>query len=90
MLKEEAELKLLKKMAMFPDVVKNATDNYSPNIIANYLFEISQDFNHFYQTLQVLKAEEKLKMARLKLVESVMRVLSIGLYLLGIPVLEKM
>ena len=90
LLKEEAELKLLKKMAMFPEVVKNATDNYSPNIIANYLFEISQDFNHFYQTLQVLKAEEKLKMARLKLVESVMRVLSIGLYLLGIPVLEKM
>lgn len=90
LLKEEVELKLLKKMAMFPEVVKNATDNYSPNVIASYLFELSQEFNHFYQTLQVLKADEKLKNARLKLVDSTMRVLSIGLYLLGIPVLEKM
>ncbi|MFH0929212.1 MAG: arginine--tRNA ligase [Candidatus Aenigmatarchaeota archaeon] len=90
MLKEEAEINLMKKIAKFPDIVKNATDNYAPNTIANYLFELSQNFNSFYQSVQVLKAEEDLKNARLKLVEAFAIVMKSGIYLLNIPFLEKM
>ncbi|MFH1473957.1 MAG: arginine--tRNA ligase [Candidatus Aenigmatarchaeota archaeon] len=90
LLKEDIELKLMKKIAKFPDVLKNATENYSPSIIANYLFELSQIFNSFYHSAQVLKAEESLKNARLKLVDSVSIVLKSGIYLLNIPFLEKM
>lgn len=90
LLKEEAEVEVLKMMAKFPDTVKNATDSYSPNVMANYLFELAQDFNSFYQSLQVLKAEEPLKNARLRLVEAFATVLKSGIYLLNIPFLEKM
>lgn len=90
LLKEDMEIKLIKKLACFPNIIKNAANQYSPNILANYLFELAQDFNSFYQSLPVLKAEEKLKNARLKLVDAVKTVLSNGLYLLGIAVLEKM
>jgi arginyl-tRNA synthetase len=90
LLREEVELKLLKNMARFPEIVKNATDNYSPNAIANYIFVLAQDFNSFYQTLQVLKTEENLKNARLKLVEAFTIVLKSGMYLLNIPFIEKM
>jgi arginyl-tRNA synthetase len=90
LLKEEVEIALLKKMAKFPGVVKNAADNYSPNVVANYLFEMAQQFNSFYQSLQVLKAEEEIKNARLKLVEAFATVLKSGIYLLNIPFLEKM
>jgi arginyl-tRNA synthetase len=90
LLKEESEIGLLKKMAMFPDIVKHSADNYSPNVIANYLFELAQLFNSFYQSVQVLKAGDDLKNARLKLVEAFTIVFKSGMELLGIPVLERM
>jgi arginyl-tRNA synthetase len=90
LLKEDIEIKLIKKLAQFPNLIKNAAGQYSPNILSNYLFELAQDFNSFYQSLPVLKVEENLKNARLKLVESTKTVLTTGLYLLGIPILEKM
>jgi arginyl-tRNA synthetase len=90
LLKEDIELRIIKKIARFPEIVRQSSEHYTPNIVSNYLFELAQEFNSFYHDLPVLKAEEKLKNARLKLVESVMTVLGNGLYLLGIPVLEKM
>lgn len=90
LLKEKIEIKIIKKIAKFPDIIKQSTDQYSPNILVNYLFELSQDFNSFYHSSPVLQAEENLKNARLKLVEVVKTVLGIGLGLLGIPILEKM
>jgi arginyl-tRNA synthetase len=90
LLREDIELRIIKKIAMFPEIVRQASEQYAPNTISNYLFELAQEFNSFYHDLPVLKAEDKLKNARLKLVESVMTVLGNGLHLLGIPLLEKM
>lgn len=90
LLKEDIEIKLIKKIAKFPTIVKECADQYSPNILTNYLFELAQDFNSFYQFLPVLKSEENLRNARLKLVDSIRIVLKNGLYLLGISILEKM
>ncbi|OGI12111.1 arginine--tRNA ligase [Candidatus Micrarchaeota archaeon RBG_16_36_9] len=90
LLKEDIETKLIKKIANFPDIIKQSTDQYAPNILANYLFELAQDFNSFYHSSPVLKAEENIKNARLKLVESIEIILKTGLELLGIPILEKM
>jgi arginyl-tRNA synthetase len=90
LLKKDIEIKIIKKIAAFPYIIKQSADQYSPNILSNYLFELAQDFNSFYHASPVLKAEEELKNARLKLVEAVKIVLESGLYLLGIPILEKM
>jgi len=90
LLKEDIEIKLIKKIAKFSNIIKQSSDQYSPNILTNYLFELAQDFNSFYQSLPVLKSEENLRNARLKLVDSIRIVLKNGLYLLGIPIMEKM
>jgi arginyl-tRNA synthetase len=90
LLREDVEIALLKKLSKFPSMVISAADNYAPNVIANYLFELSQQFNSFYQSQQVLKAEENVKNARLRLVEAFATVLKSGIYLLNIPFLEKM
>jgi len=90
LLKEEIETKIIKKISKFPNIINQASGQYAPNILANYLFELSQNFNSFYHSSPVLQAEENIKNARLKLVEAVKTVLETGLYLLGIPILEKM
>lgn len=88
---DEAEIALLKKIARFPSAVSGAAKVYSPHMIANYLIDLAQAFNSFYNKLSVLKAETaELKNARLKLVESTRTVLKSGLYLLGIEALERM
>lgn len=72
----------------FPEVVKHAYENLSPNLIANYSFELAQMFNEFYHSEQVIGSEnEKFK---LSLVDAFSHVLKNSLSLLGIQVLERM
>lgn len=88
--KDPMEINVLKLLSKFPDTIERSVKDLRPHYMANYLYDLSVAFNEFYQFLPVLKAEDKLKNARLKLVESVKIVLEIGLELLGIPILEKM
>jgi arginyl-tRNA synthetase len=90
LLKEKEEIELTKALANFPNIVKEATEQLKPHIIASYLYNLSSQFSLFYNACPVLKAEEKTKAARLVLIECVKRVLANGLDLLGIDVLEKM
>jgi len=90
-LKEKEEVFLSKLLYYFPEVIKKAAKNYSPNLICNYLFELAQAFNNFYEALPVLRVEnEKLKIARLALVKATAQVLKNGLNLLGISAPERM
>ena len=89
-LKDDKEISIMKLLLKFADIIERSVKDLRPHYIANYLYELSVAFNEFYQSLPVLKAEEDLKNARLKLVESVKIVLGNGLKLLGIPILEKM
>jgi arginyl-tRNA synthetase len=85
------EIIILKHFLKFPEIVEQAERKYSPNFICDYLFELAQNFNNFYEHLPVLKAETKdLKKARLDLVKALAQVLKNGLYLLGISAPEKM
>ncbi len=91
LLADETEIVLMKKIAQFPNTVAGASKDYSPHIIANYLIELAQAFNTFYNKLSVLKAKNsELKNARLKLVDAARTVLKSGLHLLGIEALERM
>ncbi len=90
-LKTKEEIALLKLLERFPETIKKATENYSPNIVCNYLFELAQEFNRFYEMIPVLKTKDKkLKKARLALVKAVSQVMENGLCLLGIQSPEKM
>ena len=90
LLNTEAEFELIKKMALFPQAVEKSAKDYDPSTLANYLFELAQKFNSFYNSSPVLKSEKDLRNARLVLVKKTMIVLETGLNLLGIKPLKKM
>jgi len=90
LLKEKDEIELVKLLGNFPSLVKEATEQLKPHIIASYLYNLSSQFSLFYNACPVLKAEENLRNARLVLIECCQRVLENGLGLLGIDVLEEM
>ncbi|MBI4117333.1 MAG: arginine--tRNA ligase [Parcubacteria group bacterium] len=89
-LREEIEFSLMKKLIKFPEAVASAAENNLLNILALYLYELSNLANRFYESSPVLQEEdEKLKTARLALVDLTGRVLERGLGLLGIEALER-
>jgi arginyl-tRNA synthetase len=85
-----AELHLAKKLCQFAEIVPQVLNDFRPNILANYLFELANNFHAFYEACPVLKAEEPARLSRLALCELTARVLQRGLDLLGIKVPEKM
>ncbi len=89
-LKEETELVLAKHLLQLGEVLKEVERDLLPNRLCDYLYELSKKFNKFYEECPVLKAEEPLRTSRLVLSDLTARTLKLGLFLLGIPVLERM
>ena len=89
-LAEEAEINLAKRLCQFAEVVPQVLNDFRPNILANYLFELANSFHTFYEACPVLKSEEATRGSRLALCDLAGRVLQGGLDLLGIKVPEKM
>jgi arginyl-tRNA synthetase len=83
-----SEKALLKALYMYPETVTEAAQNFSPHIICTYLYELSQEFNRFYESAQVIGDERSA--LRLKLVFEYKKVLAHGLSLLGIVAPESM
>jgi arginyl-tRNA synthetase len=89
-LSESSEIALAKKVTQFPEIVPQVLNDFRPNILANYLFELANAFHTFYESCPILKSDEPARSSRLALAELTSRVLSKGLDLLGIRVPEKM
>lgn len=90
-LDSDSEVSLIKTLGKFPDVVEKAAENYAPNLICTYLFDLAQKFNSFYKNNPVLKAKkEEEKNARLNLTRATSIVIQNGLNLLGIKTVERM
>ncbi len=88
---EPAERDLAKKLAQFAETVPAVLEDFRPNLLANYLYELAGTFHAFYEACPVLKSEEGAPRAtRLTLCRVTMRVLRTGLDLLGIEVPERM
>jgi arginyl-tRNA synthetase len=87
---EEAEITLAKKLTQFAETVPLVLNDFRPNLLANYLFELANAFHAFYEACPVLKADEPARSTRLGLCELTARTLRRGLDLLGIQVPEKM
>jgi arginyl-tRNA synthetase len=88
--KEPAEINLAKRLCQFAEIVPQVLNDFRPNVLANYLFELANSFHAFYEACPVLKSEEPLRSSRLALCDLTGRVLQRGLDLLGIKVPEKM
>ena len=89
-LAEAAEINLAKRLCQFAEIVPHVLNDFRPNILANYLFELANSFHTFYEACPVLKSEEPMRSSRLALCDLSGRVLQRGLDLLGIKVPEKM
>jgi arginyl-tRNA synthetase len=89
-LSEPAEIHLGRKLCQFAEVVPQVLNDFRPNILATYLFELANSFHAFYEACPVLKSEEPVRGSRLALCELTARVLKRGLDLLGIQAPERM
>lgn len=84
------ELALAKHLLNFGLTVQAVADDYRPNYLCNYLYELAGRFTAFYESCPVLKAAEPARSSRLVLCDLTARVLKQGLELLGIETLEQM
>ena len=87
----QEEKVIVKLLAEFPSVIKEAGENHSPALIANYTYELVKEFNSFYQTVPILNEEnESLKAARLVISKNVAKVIHHAMGLLGVDVPDRM
>jgi arginyl-tRNA synthetase len=89
-LQDETELTLAKHILQMADIIEQVGQDLLPNRLCQYLFELSQKFNQFYDRCPVLQADEPERTSRLVLCEVTARSLKLGLSLLGIKTLERM
>ncbi len=87
---EPSELALAKKLLQFGEALPLILDDYRPNLLANYLYELASAFHGFFESCPVLKSEGVTRASRLALCETTARVLRQGLGLLGIEAPERM
>jgi arginyl-tRNA synthetase len=84
------EVALAKHLLNFGLTLEAVAEEYRPNFLCNYLFELAGKFTSFYENCPVLKAEEAVRDSRLALCDLAARVLKQGLDVLGIDVVEQM
>jgi len=90
LIKEPHEKDIIRMISEFPDMVIKSAEDMRPHYIANFCYEISTKFNEFYNLFPVIKAEERMRDARLAMVSAFSIVLKNALSLLGIEALESM
>lgn len=89
MVPEEKEL--IKHLYQFPAVIKEAGEQHSPALIANYTYDLVKLFNGYYQSVTILKEEnETIRAFRLQLAKNIAQTVQNGMKLLGVNVPDRM
>ncbi|MBN1415358.1 MAG: arginine--tRNA ligase [Bacteroidales bacterium] len=87
----EKEKNILKLLHDFPEVIKNSAQTYNPSLIANYIYDLSKEYNQFYHDYSILREpDDRIKGLRLLLSDLTARVIQSGMGFLGIEVPERM
>jgi len=87
----DKESYLIQLITEFPSIIKQAGEEFSPALIANYMYELVKEYNQFYHDFTILKEENQdLKKFRLVLSETTASTIKTGMSLLGIDVPERM
>jgi arginyl-tRNA synthetase len=88
---EPAEREVLRLLVSFENKIREAARDYSPAVIANYVYDLAKEYNQFYQTIPIFAEDDEAKLHfRLILSATVADVIRRGMRLLGIEVPEKM
>lgn len=79
------EIKLIKQLVLYPEIIQQAATEYNPAVLTHYLFDLAKIFNNFYQQHSVLSAEtEEQKNFRLNICLSCRQIIAAGLEICGI------
>jgi arginyl-tRNA synthetase len=84
------EQKLMRKCVQLNEAVCLASQEYMPNLIANYIYELCSLANAYYEKIPVLKCSEPERSMRLGLIKNIALTIKLSLGLLGISVMKKM
>jgi arginyl-tRNA synthetase len=84
------ETALAKHLLNFGLTLEAVAEEYRPNFLCNYLYELAGKFTSFYENCPVLKADDATRASRLALCDLTARVLKRGLDVLGIETVEQM
>jgi len=85
------EIEIIKLMNTFPDKIAEAGDAHSPALVANFAYELAKEFNHYYHEVSILREENtEIRNQRLVLIQSIAKILSKAMGILGITLPERM
>ena len=85
------EKDILKQLILYPEIIQQAAKQYSPALIANYIYDLVKLFNSFYQNIPILGGNDsELESFRVSLCNEVGKVIKTGTSLLGISVPKRM
>lgn len=85
------EKELIKQLELYPDAIQQAAENYSPALLANYVYDLVKAYNSFYQSVPILaEIEDDKRQLRVQLSQKVGEVIQSAFKLLGIEVPERM
>ena len=89
LLNADAEIEIIQKLEEFKEIIQKVTEKLTPNIIANYVYELTKLFSSYYHDYSILNAEtEELKNMRLQLIYCIGVVIKTSLELLGIDTVD--
>lgn len=87
----DKETQLIQRLAEYPSVVRQAGDEFSPALIANYCYSLASDFNSFYNEFSILnETDQNIRRMRRVLADTIGKVLNAGMQLLGIEMPNRM
>ena len=87
----QKEKELIKQLQVYPEIIQQAANQYSPALIANYTYDLVKEFNSFYQNVSILGEEnKKKKIFRVQLSKKVAEVIKSAFHMLGIQAPERM
>ena len=89
-LSEEEELRIIKKLYSYPDIVKKSAERYEPHLLTNYMRELAQEIHSYYNKFQILVDDNNIRNARLSLIEACRQVFENSGNIIGIKMPDKM
>ncbi|MDP3994005.1 MAG: arginine--tRNA ligase [Candidatus Doudnabacteria bacterium] len=90
LLQDREEMKLIRELAKFPEIVGGIADTYNVHHLPHYLLQLAESFHSFYEKVRVVSDDADLTSSRLALVEAAQTVFANGLRLMGIEPMNKM
>jgi arginyl-tRNA synthetase len=88
---EPAEREVLRVLHTFENKIRDSAREYSPAIVANFVYELAKEYNQFYQNIPIFNESDPAKLkSRIALSQAVAGAIKRGMHLLGIRVPERM